>query len=168
MVQLQDFSGLRRQEKVSFRLNGVNYHCAPELPGGVILDMATVREEIAEVLPDGVDSLQDIDQDDPEAGAKLATAGGSAFTRMDEFIRTVMEPDSYEKWQLYLRPPAKGLSPAKRREHDQRTINLAQMTSVFDALLKHYTGRPTGPSSTSSNGDGGTGGSSTADAQVGA
>jgi len=168
MVQLQDFSGLRRQEKVTFHLNGVNYHCAPELPGGVILDMATIREELAEALPDGVDSLQGVDPADQEAGAKLVTVGGSAFARMDQFIRTVMEPDSYQKWQLYLRPPAKGLSPSKRREHEQRTINVAQMTAVFNALLGHYTGRPTKPSSTSSNGDGGTGGSSTADAQVGA
>ena len=168
-MELQDFTGLRRTEKVVVPLNGVRYHCVPELAGQTFMDLApsTGADEAPPELPEGV-TLDEVADMDPAIAAKLDSAGVRRLRQMFDLLEEAMEPDSWATWQANMRRPEKGLTPAKRKQHLDRLITIPQMAAVFRALVTHYAGRPTTPSSSLSNGDGGTGGSSTAAAPSGA
>jgi len=165
VAELQDFTGMKRTEKVVIPLNGVRYHGLAEVAGETFLDLVPQSggaEAVAE-LPEGV-TMDDLANLDPATAAKLDRSGAAQMVKMVQFLEEVLEPASWTDWQANMRRPAKGLTPAKRQQHLDRMITIPQMAAVFRALVSHYAGRPTGPSSSSSNGDGGTGGTSTAGA----
>lgn len=161
MVQLEDYSGLRAQEKVQVPLNGVRYHCVAEVAADLILGLGSSTDiDAMPELPAGV-TLDDLATGDPATAMKLERAGSHRLLQMMDFLRDVMEPESHEQWLANMKMPAKGITPAQRAKHLGRMISLPQMTAVFGALMRHYSGRPTKPSPSSPNGDGGTGTDST-------
>lgn len=161
-MKLTDHSHVKRTEKVTVPLNGVNYHCVPDVPADLIMGMAPTDAEDVK-LPEGV-TMDDVASMEGEVRDRLRRAGADNIARMRDFLRDVMEPDSWETWQTNLRRLADGATPAQRRKHQQAAITMPQMTLVFRDLVKYYAGRPTEPSSPSSSGADGTpssGGNST-------
>lgn len=162
-MQLTDFSSLKAppDATVTIPLNGVNYHAIADIAADVVLSAASVEAaDDVVTLPEGV-SLDQLADTDPATAARLERAGASNLVRLTRFMEQVMEPDSWATWCANMKMPDKGLTPAARKKHLERMITLRQLLAVFRALLAHYSGRPTEPSSSSPNGDGGTGGTST-------
>lgn len=162
-MELTDYSALRAAPGTRIRipLNGVHYFAEADVPADLILD-AVLDDAASAVrdLPEGM-SMEELAEANPGLAGKLSAAGSSSFTKALAFMREVLEPDSWEQWEANMRRPEKGLTPKKRQEHQARYITVAQLLAVFKDLVRHYCGRPTGPSSSSQNGDGGTGGTST-------
>lgn len=162
MVQLQDYSNLRQAaEPVVVPLNGVRYHFLPEAPADVILSAGSVEVDGLN-LPDGMtmEQVEKLAETDANLGQQIESRAAQNLRRVVKFLIDTMEPDSWETWSTYMKAPPKGLTPGKRKQHVERMIVFPQLHAVFKAVLVHYTGHPTGPSSTSQNGDGGTGGTS--------
>ena len=151
-MKLTDHSHEKRTEKVTVPLNGVNYHCVPDIPADVITGMAPTTDDDAADLPEGV-SLDDVAKMEPEVRARLNRAGAGNIARMRDFLHTVMEPDSWATWTKNLAALPEGATPAQRRTHAQQSITMKQMTLVFRDLVGYYAGRPTEASSPSSSGD---------------
>lgn len=163
--QLTDYSQLRdpKAPKVVIPLNGQRYHAVAEVEADTLLSATQGSlDKLPENLPADVqNNLEQLAETNPMMVAQLGKAASSQLVRARDFMLQVLEPESAERWTRYCGPPAKGLSAAKRKAHQEAFITLPQRMAVFKDLVAHYAGRPTAPSSSSQNGDGGTGGTST-------
>lgn len=186
MVQLRDFSELRQAtERVEIPLNGEVYFAIPEPAAEVVLAATGMQsgaiELATELMNLGIDqqdpaAMQRMTESNPVLAMRLATAGMSTTERSIKFLQDVLEPESARRWAQNMRalpPPPPGVDPetweptdAELAAHRRRQISLRQCMAVYNALVQHYAQRPTGPSSSSSNGGDGSGGTSTAGAPV--
>ena len=164
-LDLGDVDHLKRTERVSFKLNGVRYHCVPDMPSDFVLGLSISDEDapaIHAVTASAAAADRDAMSDEEKAAAAAASRSSvDQLKRMRKFFRTAMQPDSWTRWEINISEVAEGATPAQRRKHSQESITLRQEMATFRSLLSHYAGRPTEPSSPSPAGDGGTGAGST-------
>jgi hypothetical protein len=184
-MRLADHSALRPapgQDNVEIPLNGVVYYARPEVPVETVLTAvgaAAPLEQLTQQLEAaGVsdvtdqEALERLGRDNPLLAMKIGTMGMSRVDRAIAFLQEALTPESRERWAVNMRqlaPPPDIATPemleAHRRaaaEHEKRMITTPQLLAVYQDLLAYYNARPTGPSSSSPNGDGGSIGTSTA------
>lgn len=163
-TEFPDFSELRSAragDRIKIPLNGQHYFAEPEPPADLVLDAIGAGGASVELLtklegdPDG-EGLTTAER------AQLMAQGSSSTRRMLQFMQSVLEPESAERWAQYMRPVPITASAKERKDHDARRITIAQVKAVYSQLLAVYSGgnRPTEAPS-SSNGSGATGTTST-------
>lgn len=168
-MELTDFSALKDERSgtpIRIPLNGVVYMADPNPAADVILEAigAKAEDEVdvtlaAKMIAEGEDGLSTGEK------AKLNASGMSATRRMLRFLDNVLEPQSLEKWLANMRPADPEWDARKRNAHEKVRITMPQLKAVFQALLAAYSGGPTAAPSSSSNGHGAAGPTSTAGAQ---
>lgn len=193
-MELPDFTNLRPApdpeapggfELIKIPLNGEVYYAMPTPPANSTLAAVgnvEVAGELAgqlaaaQTAAGNTEALAELAIKNPVLMVKLSTMQMGHTERAVKFLQDVLEPASAIRFAANMRPPdppdmARVDDPAYmvqyRSEWEaqaRRQIGLAQVLAVYQALQAHYTGRPTGPSSSSSDGHGGTGDSSTAGA----
>lgn len=174
MVQLRDYSDLRRGgEDVEVPLNGVIYMAMAEPPADALLDsvgQVSDAQALATAL-DGVDitdekSLRAAVGADPILAVRLGVNGMSQTERAIRFVQTVLLPGHVERFARNMAPPDPEWDAETRAAYDREKIILPQVLGVYKSLQEHYSGHPTEASSSSPDGDGATGPTSTAGAQA--
>jgi hypothetical protein len=178
MTQLTDHSSLKRGGTIKIPLNGEVYEAMGDPPAEIPLeslgaldadDLGTIAKVMQ--LHDAGADLEAASAADPSllaAAAKAAGAGMQSTRRALRMLEVVLLPDSLERWQANMRPPDPKWAKAKQTAHRDKMITLQQVMAVYQDLMKEYGRRPTSPSLSSTNGHGGTGGTSTAGAPAGA
>jgi hypothetical protein len=173
-VKLTDYSELRSSELIDIPLNGQEYQAITDPPGAIVVAMTTVDFDpdlIARFGEEGadLDSMGLTAQQKAEA----IRATNSQARKNLKFLDAVLTPEAAERWRYYFAPlPAleddKPYPKKTVEEHRRHRITAAQMAAVVRELISVYSGRrPTGPSSSSASGDGGSGKTSTVSAPSG-
>lgn len=191
-MELRDYSDLRAPAggRVRIPLNGEVYYANPDPPAETTLAASgKIPDGLADALS-GInvkdpDAMKALEESNPVLLMRLAQAGQSSTERAIKFLQDVLEPESARRWAANMRPrpatppPPEGVDPEKweqtwqptageQEAHNRRLITLRQCVAVYQELIGHYSGRPTAPPSSSENGHGGTGGTSTAGVPAGA
>lgn len=169
MVALNDYSGLKRTERVEIPLNGEVYYAEPDPPAGTTLASlgAFTPDEITAMATAMKARADDTTEDVDVAVMLQASAAGMNNTRRAvKFMDDVLEPESASRWASNMMPAKDDWTAAQKKKHAAKHITLAQVMAVYGDLVAHYSNRPTTPSSSSQNGRGGTGGTSTAGASA--
>jgi hypothetical protein len=171
-LQLNDYSDLREAGTIDIPLNGQMYQAITDPPGAIVMAMTTTE------LDPNV--LEKAGKEDGSIDESLLTVADKAGTlramqkqalKQLRFLDAVLTEDSAERWRYYfteLKDPAEGERPHTKKtidDHRKHRITAAQMAAVTRDLVKVYSGgRPTEAPSSSSNGDGAGGPTSTAGA----
>lgn len=174
-MQLTDHSALKRTEPIEIPLNGEIYWAVGDPPAEVPLESmgafdADELRALAEQLTKQ-DAGEAFDETDPAAMATAARASAGALSHTQRamvFMAQVLVPESAERWLANMKPVDPKWTKKKQEEHQRRQITLPQVMAVYGDLIKEYGRRPTTPPVSSSNGQGGAGGISTAGASAGA
>jgi DNA-binding NarL/FixJ family response regulator len=177
-MQLNDYSDMKKGGVITIPLNGETYEAYADPPADVSLESigamnAADLQALAKVIEQqkaGETVALDI-ENDPQFAAAAMRAGSAGLThthRAVMFFQHVLTPESAERWAANMRPPDPEASKAEQKKHIARQITLQQVMAVHRELVAVYGGRPTTPPSSSQNGHGGTGGTSTAGASAGA
>lgn len=160
-MELEDFSDLRdlRDGPIRIPLNGVVYMADPHPPADVPLAATTGADvhamELMARATEG-ETLTGAEQ------ARAATVGQSSLTKAVVFLQDVLEPESLERWRFHMAKAPADASTKVRNEHAKHRITLRQVVAVYRALIAAYSGgRPTTPASSSGNGHGDAGTTST-------
>jgi hypothetical protein len=187
-MRLADHSALRPQQgqdNVEVPLNGVIYYARPEVPVETVLtavgSAAPMEQLTAKLEAAGITDITDtaalerLQKDNPLLAMQIGTMGMSRVDRAIAFLQEALTPESLERWTVNMRqlaPPPEIATPemleAHRQasaEHERRMITTPQLLAVYQDLLAYYNARPTEPSSSSPNADGGSTGTSTASPQ---
>jgi hypothetical protein len=130
-------------------------------------------ELAAEVAKLGLSStsIEAIAEANPVLAMRIAAAGMGQTERAIKFLQDVLTPESARRWANAMRSkpqPPPDADPEtwqptdeEVEAHRKRMITMRQCLGVYQRLMAAYSGRPTVPPSSSSNGHGGTGGAST-------
>jgi hypothetical protein len=170
--EIEDFSELRApaSARVKVPLNGEVYWATPEPEADVVLmGMGTITPEIAEAQAAAQEAqaagrAEEWMKENPRLAVLLQSASATTTERAVQFLQDVLEPESAQRFADAMRPLPNGSehTKAERDAHERRRITLPQMMAVYRALIGSYAGgRPTSPPSSSRNGRGGTGRTST-------
>lgn len=178
-----DATGARALIKVP--LNGEEYWALPVAPANVTLDAVGSVEAAGDLANEMValqraqaagdeQTIEKLAQENPQLLIKVGTMQHGNTQRAIAFLQAVLTPESQLRFARYMGPPTP-VDPARVNEdgymaqlaadwedHAAKAISLAQVLAVYQGLQKVYNGRPTEPSSSSPDGHGGTGTTSTA------
>ena len=150
--EILDFSDPQEEPKrtnFKFRLDQDLFEVYGELPAGILIDNTDVSFLMeVEHLEGDPTAWSAADQN------KMADANRKLFLRYARFVDSVMTPESRERFAERMRDPV-------------NPITLRKLQRTYTGILKKYgEGRPTQPSSPSSNGHGGTEQNSTAEVSM--
>lgn len=175
MVRLTDYSKLRTaapDETIEVPLNGEVYLAYATVPANVQLAAVGTVSETSEIAAElalahaavgDEDKLSELAEANPMLAIKLATFGMSATERAVVFLQQVLVTEDAFRWAKNMAPADPEESEEDQAAHRKRMITLPQVMAVHKDLLEFYAGgRPTEPSSSSVNEDGGNSPSSTA------
>jgi hypothetical protein len=176
-LQLTDYSNLRSQDNqpVVIPLNGEYYRATPVCPAATLLESISqlsqaseLAGELAQVMEVGNDpeKMAELAAANPALMLRLSTIGMSSTERAIKFLNDVLYPEDAARWMANMRPPDPGWPVEDQEAHMRRMITMPQVQSVYRDLQAFYSGRPTGPSSSSPATPNGTGGTSTDGAQA--
>jgi hypothetical protein len=146
---MKDFSRPLKLEPIRFKADGDTFEAIPELSAEMTMQAVELMNTMGVMTLEGM-SVGDLDPatatpEDFERARSIASGANKYIGQIMAMLDELLLPKSAERF-------------AERLKDKVNPITLLQAIEIWKYLVEQYTGRPTSPSSSSTNGhdDGGT------------